>query len=261
MAGALALVVALAARGAAADIVYRRVARAAAGLDSLGADRLAVVLALNRVDREHAARLDSLVVPDGDPPLAALSPFPDTLAAAADLQKLIVVAPRVQAFAAYACGRQVRWGPTSTGRRASPTPEGLFHTQWQARLRASTVNSDWLMPWYWNLDNASGLSIHAYVLPGRPASHACIRLTEPDARWLFAWADGYQVAADGRDVLRQGTPVVVVGAYDFGAAPPWTRLAGDARATTIGAEELAPWIERARAPLDGEPVSASSAGG
>lgn len=86
---------------------------------------------LNRRDREHLLRPDppvpGLVVPVvwNDDELA-FSPMPATWAAAAEYPKAIVVDQCFQAFGAYENGQLVRWGPVSTGRRETPTPEGTF---------------------------------------------------------------------------------------------------------------------------------------
>ena len=50
-------------------------------------------------------------------------------------------------------------------------------------------------------------------MPGRPASHSCVRLIESDARWLYGCADEWRVATDRRTMLRDGTPVVVFGEW------------------------------------------------
>jgi hypothetical protein len=109
----------------------------------------------------------------------------------------------------------------STGRASSPTPDGLFHLNWRSARRHSTVNPRWFMRWYFNFDNRRGLSLHAYALPGVPASHGCIRLLERDAQWLFEWGEEWAVSQGGRRVDTPGTPLWIVGQYDFAAPPPW----------------------------------------
>ena len=77
------------------------------------------------------------------------------------------------------------------------------------------------MPWYFNFHNESGLAFHQYALPGRPASHACIRLLERDAIWLFEWGESWILDERGWEVLDSRTPVWIFGEYDFDAPPPW----------------------------------------
>ncbi|MBI5711718.1 MAG: L,D-transpeptidase [Candidatus Eisenbacteria bacterium] len=202
-----------------------------------GAEGFLAVLKVNRIDLAHARQGDTLVVPERlDMP--ALSPFPAGIPAARGLAKLLLVSARVQAFAAYDTGRLVRWGPTSTGRREKPTPPGLYRTNWKDRERVSTFNEEWLLEWYVNLENREGISLHQYDLPGRPASHSCVRLLADDAEWLYGWADTWALTPDGRGVVKEGTPVVVMGAYAFGQRRPWQRLPDDPRATAVTAAEV-----------------------
>jgi hypothetical protein len=227
---------------------YRRVpipnAKALFALrDSLGQPAFLELLKVNRVDLAHVRARDSLVVPDGLREMTATdslrhSPFPRAVASLDSLPKLVLVSLRVQAFGAYERGRLVRWGPTSTGRKETPTPVGLFHTNWKDQERVSTENDEWLLTWYMNLDNLGGLSLHQYALPGYAASHSCIRLLEEDARWLYGWVEQWRLTPDGAAVLREGTPVVIFGAYGYGRRRPWRRLPEDPNAVTIPLGEI-----------------------
>lgn len=219
----------------------------------LGTPRLDQVLRLNRVDRGHVHDRDTLVVPEAAawdslaPDWNLLTPFPRGLAPAGSIARLLIVSARIQAWAAYDSGHMVRWGTASTGRREKPTPPGLYHTNWKQPERRSTFNDEWLLKWYVNLDSRLGISLHVYELPGRPASHSCVRLLEDDAKWLYDWAEGWRVdPADQRHVLRQGTPVVVMDAYDFDAPRPWRALAADPHANDIPADSIAAAMRRWR---------------
>jgi lipoprotein-anchoring transpeptidase ErfK/SrfK len=136
----------------------------------------------------------------------------------------VIVFQPVQAFGAYEHGVLVRWGPVSTGARTAPTPSGLFHLNWRQREHTSTVDPDWAMPWSFNFENRLGLAFHAQALPGKPASHGCVRLLVEDAQWLFDWGEPWTVDPGGTRVLRLGTPVLVIGEYNFEAQPPWQLL-------------------------------------
>jgi hypothetical protein len=227
---------------------YRRVAipgpaRLRAVRDSLGASGFTTVLKVNRIDLQHVYAGDSLIIPEGlrdrtEGDSLRYSPFPLSLPVADSLPKLLLVSLRVQAFGAYERGTLVRWGPTSTGKKATPTPARLYHTNWKDQERTSTVNGEWILLWYLNLDNIEGISIHQYALPGYPASHSCVRLPEEDARWLYAWAEQWRLASDGAAILEQGTPVLVFGEYPFGRRRPWKRLPEEPEATTIPASEI-----------------------
>ena len=196
------------------------------------------LLRLNRVDDAHAARLDSLVVPDSLADFVAPSPFPERLARLDTLACAVLVGVRLQAFAVYDSGRQVRWGPVSTGRRGDETQPGAYSVNWKGTVHRSTADPSWLMPWTVNIDNFGGTALHEYALPGRPASHCCIRLREPDARWLYDHVRAWTVAADGRQVIRPGTPVFVLGRYDFAARRPWRDLDGRPGRARYGLAEL-----------------------
>jgi lipoprotein-anchoring transpeptidase ErfK/SrfK len=204
----------------------------------IGEENLAVVLKLNRVDAEHLRPGDMLLIPEPVTDLIDLSPFPREVEKARDIPRLLFISRRVQAFGAYEFGRLVRWGPTSTGKRSTPTPTGLYHTNWRSKATRSTVNSAWLLRWYFNLDNAKGVSIHEYELPGYPASHSCVRLLADDAAWVYGWADEWKLSADRRQIITYGTPVIVFGEYIYGEKPPWKQLLIDHCATTLTNGEL-----------------------
>jgi lipoprotein-anchoring transpeptidase ErfK/SrfK len=182
---------------------------------------------LNRRDREHLVRADppvpGLVVPtvwpDDD---LALSPMPHAWIAGQLHAKVIVVHQPWQAFGAYEYGRLVRWGPVSTGRKETPTPAGRFFLTWKARSRRSTDNDAWLLEWYFNFINERGVSFHEFELPGYAASHACVRLLERDAQWLFGWGEQWTLDETRRHVVQPGTPVLIIGEFTASRTPVWT---------------------------------------
>jgi hypothetical protein len=199
---------------------------------------LSIILALNRIDLSHLRRIDTLVVPDtlfSD--ARAYSPFPLTLPILKPVHKLIFYSYRIQAFAAYENGNLVRWGPVSMGKESTPTPTGLFFTNWRSKKTISTVDPDWIMEWYFNLENELGVSMHEYDLPGYPASHACVRLSEEDARWFFDWCDQW-VLSNQNGIRAYGTPVIIYGVYHFDRRKPWLALPQNNKATTVTETEL-----------------------
>ena len=209
-----------------------------------GRDGFLTVLKVNRLDLEHVRQGDTLVVPERVDDALLLSPLPRTLPV--DLTpaaRVILVSRRVQAFGAYENGALVRWGPTSTGRKETPTPPGLYHTNWRAKLRRSSDNAQWLLPWLVNFENSRGISFHQFDLPGYPASHACVRLLEDDARWVFDWIDQWVLSEDRRAVLFYGTPVIVFGDYTYDAPAPWKRLADDPLAASVALTEVQAALE------------------
>ena len=206
----------------------------------MSAQELDEVLRLNRVDAAHLAALDSLVVPDRTAGFVAPSPFPLHVAAADSLGKLVLVSLRVQAFALVDSGRCIAWGPISSGAAPTPTPSGRFAVNWKLPVHVSTMDTSWVMRWCVNLDNREGTAFHQYDLPGRPASHCCVRLLEADARRLYDWVEEWSLSKDGRTVLVPGTAVWIAGAYDFDSPPPWRRLPVDPAADRLSPGELEP---------------------
>ena len=174
---------------------------------------------LNRADRKHLPRLDRYVVPTEWRDELDHSPFPPVYDAVSAMSKVLIVDQPSQVFAAYEFGRLAYWGPASTGRQAKPTPSGRFHLNWRARSRLSTLSGEWRLNWYFNFHNLRGLAFHEFDLPGLPASHACVRLLARDAQWIFAWGGQWTLDAKGQ-LLTPGTPVIILGHYDFSAAAP-----------------------------------------
>jgi lipoprotein-anchoring transpeptidase ErfK/SrfK len=208
--------------GVAAPLITYSVATKS-DLQSLSPEEIDLLEKLNRRDRRNLQRADRVVMPSRfDLDTLEYSPLPrfSEWAAAQDL-KAYVVDLRSQVFGAYEFGNLVRWGPVSSGRERYPTPPGDFHLNWRARSRRSTDNQNWLMEWYFNFHNSRGIAFHKYSLPGRPASHACVRLLERDAKWLYDWGEQWTLSSDRQDVLDPGTPLWIVGQYEFGAPPPW----------------------------------------
>jgi L,D-transpeptidase-like protein len=147
--------------------------------------QLELLQKLNRVDLDHFALLERIISPDvWVEDQLVYSPLPPSFPGGASCSKLIVVYQPAQVFGGYEYGHLVRWGPISSGRQTHQTPTALFHFNWQSDGRHSTVDPNWFMPWYFNFGNAEGYSFHEYASPGRPASHACVRLLGLDARWL-----------------------------------------------------------------------------
>lgn len=185
-----------------------------------GGPELALLEKLNRADAVHMQRLARLIVPNAWRAELDFSPFPAWYPTAGALPRLIVVDQPSQAFAAYEYGRQVYWGPVSSGRQAKPTPGGLFYLNWRARTRTSTLSGEWRLNWYFNFHNARGLAFHEFELPGVPASHACVRLLARDAEWIYKWGEGWTLDARGQ-LQTHGTPVLIMGNYAFGSPGPW----------------------------------------
>jgi len=187
---------------------------------------------LNRNDLENLRRGDTLVVPvDPDLDFRAYSPFPHYWPGAQDIDKVVVLDKHVQAFAAYEWGVLKRWSIINTGTESSITPSGRFNVNWKEDYRVSTLSppdEPWEMYWVMNLHEARGIHMHQYALPmGGPASHGCIRLSDPDARWLYAWTDtwdktgGNHRSSAGSTVHDIGTMVLIIGEDIQGMPQPF----------------------------------------
>lgn len=171
--------------------------------------QIAILEKMNRADRRHITGLTVLVLPaEWHCVEGAYATLPRIHYPFLDLEKVLVAHLPSQQFGAYEHGSLALWGPLNSGARKSPTPAGVYRLNWRSKSRHSTVDPDWLMTWYWNIDDPLGIAMHAYDLPGRPASHSCIRLLDRDARWLYDWGE-------------PGVPVYVIGQYDFQSPPPW----------------------------------------
>jgi hypothetical protein len=198
-----------------------------------------IISDINRIDERRIKTGDSVVV--SHPLLDSLyfySPFPTSISSSDSINKLLLISRRIQAIAGYENGNLVRWFPTSTGKKSTPTPDGLFFTNWKARSTISTVNEEWLMKWYFNIHNFRGISIHEYAMPGYPASHACLRLKEEDAIWFYNWADQWILSPDEQKIEIYGTPVIIYDEYDFESTPPWKYLVVEPEITRQKETEL-----------------------
>lgn len=202
-----------------------------------------ILYALNRVDAKNALRPDTLIIPDtfiND--LMAYSPFPLNVPELESVRKLIIFSYPVQAFVVYENGKQIKWGPTSMGAKAHPTPTGLHFSNWKSKKSISSVKSEWILPWNFNIVNNAGVGWHEYSMPGYPASHSCLRLHEEDAKWLYNFADQW-ILKNNNTLLAKGTPVIVFGEYPFGQRRPWLNSLDDPKAILISNEKMKAIIE------------------
>ena len=97
---------------------------------------------------------------------------------------LLVVSIKSQRITLYANGKQAAVSPISSGTASHPTPHGVFSIIQRNRHHRSNIYSGAPMPYMQRL-TWSGVALHQGVLPGRPASHGCIRLPESFANFLW----------------------------------------------------------------------------
>ena len=201
-------------------VTYRVVA--VQPLSRFTSQQFVLLLKRNHVDSVHLGRLSRMVVPDRwDLDELLYSPMPQVIPQLSQERKAIAVDLPGQTFGAYESGKLVRWGPVCSGGKGHQTPPGVYHLNWRARIHVSRENPTWIMPWCFNFAADRGLALHQYVLPGRPASHGCVRMLDEDAKWLFYWGEGWIISASTGEIAQSGTLVLILGRYDFRAVQPW----------------------------------------
>ena len=197
------------------------------------------IFALNRMDARRLDPGDRIVIPDtlvAD--WMAYSPFPGKLKVLDSIPKTVLISRRIQAFALYENDKLKRWGPISSGKESTATPIGIYYGNYKAKRKISTINSSWIMPYYFNFMNFEGVGVHQYSLPGYPASHGCVRLREQDAKFIYDWAKQWELDDNGQFVVKNGTPFMVYGEYNYEALPPWLNLAENRLANFVTEKEL-----------------------
>lgn len=196
------------------------------------------ILAINRLDFKNRWRADTLVVPDKmEKDFKMYSPFPEKVSLAKDIRKLAMFSYPIHAYALYEYGNLIKWGPTSMGKKSSPTRIGLGFTNWKKKVAISTLNSEWKLRWNFNVFNFQGIGWHQYDLPGYHASHSCMRLLEEDAFWMYSWAEQWILGNKGTEILAKGTPVIIFGEPNF-KNKPWKELLKSPKANDYSEEEL-----------------------
>lgn len=202
-------------------------------------DEKKLIFALNRMDARRLNEGDVIVIPDtliGN--FLDYSPFPKTLPMLDSIPQTVLISQRIQGIALYENSELVRWGPISSGKQSTPTPNGLHYGNYKAREKISTINSSWLMPYYFNFMNFEGVGVHEYAMPGYPASHACVRLRREDAVYIFDWAKQWELTQNGQDIKRNGTPFMVFGKYDYNRPLPWLNMSEDPKSNFLSSEEM-----------------------
>src|SRR5690554_1004686 len=201
-------------------------------------DKLDIIVAVNRTDLAHVGNLDSIIIPQPlDLDFNAYLPFPEQVDLLREVDKIIIFSNPLQVFAAYENGKLMLQGQTNTGVKNSPTPDRLYFTNWKAKRSVSTVNGSWILNWNFNISNFGGIGFHQYGLPGRPASHSCLRLTEANAFYLYNWADQW-ILNKKEHLVANGTPVIVHGQYDYESEKPWVKLADNPLALTLNQDSM-----------------------
>lgn len=200
---------------------------------------------------------DTVVVPDKVvEDMRAYSVFPQRWFGADSVEKIIVISNAQQSYACYENGKLVRFAACNTGTELKPTLPGRYAVNWKERLRISSLNDQWKLPFNVNFHLYAGNAFHQYTMPGRPASHSCVRQFMDDAEWLFNWVALGKIGSTGRVVALTGTPVLIVDVFDFNRPKfgPWLDLTGN-REGKIELPENPMGVEEALIPISQIPPS------
>lgn len=188
------------------------------------------VRTINRKELRFVRVGDSILVPDKYfDNMIAYSIFPYFYAGGVNFDKLIFVSNRWQSYACYENGKLVRFAAANTGKERTQTYQGRYSLQWRDKLRHSSIDSSWILPYTWNFHKYAGSAFHKFDMPGYPASHSCIRQFMDDAKWLFSWGKGAKYNADKTAIPYSGTPVIILDYYDFsrGRNGEWKHLSSN----------------------------------
>jgi hypothetical protein len=151
---------------------------------------LTLIAAIDPADASHGRRQRSVEFMDsrtaGDPILA-------------------IVSLRSQQITVYDAKGWIVRAPVSSGQKGRETPAGIFSIIQKNAEHYSNLYDDAYMPHMQRI-TWSGIALHGGVLPGRPASHGCVRMPFAFAAHLFdATRVGMRVIVAPHDV----TPVEI----------------------------------------------------
>src|SRR5215813_12988628 len=141
----------------------------------------------------------------------------------------IIISIADQRVSLYDNGALVARSSVSTGVSRHPTPLGVFSVIGKERWHRSNLYSGAPMP-YMQRITQSGIALHAGVLPGYPASHGCIRLTNDFAIRLWHLTKrGARVIIARQDVV----PVETTNPHLFVSKPKTAFASPESPAITI----------------------------
>nr|WP_283807385.1 L,D-transpeptidase family protein [Bradyrhizobium jicamae] len=169
---------------------------------------------------------------------------------------MAIVSLRTQRISVYDSKGWILRAPVSSGTKGRETPAGIFSVIQKVEEHYSNLYDDAFMPHMQRI-TWSGIALHGGVLPGRPASHGCIRLPFDFAERLFGETMmGMRVIVAPTDVapielahplLFQPKPdAAALAAARTAEAQEATRKAAEARTTAATALREA---TQARAPV------------
>lgn len=174
------------------------------------------ITTLNRKELRFMRVGDTILVPNKiSEDLRNYSVFPPVYCDAMYIPKLIVVSNVYQAYACYEYGKLVRFAAANTGKETTPTYPGRYSLVWKQRLRISSLDSTWELPFTFNFHQYAGNAFHQFEMPGRAVSHSCVRQFMDDAEWLYKWGTRAKIDSNRRFIPNSGTPVIMLGMFDY----------------------------------------------
>src|SRR5262245_49157564 len=135
---------------------------------------------------------------------------------------LAIVSLSDQHVTVYDAGGKALQSPVSTGATGYETPAGIFSVVQKKEMHQSNLYEDGPMPFMQRI-TWTGIALHAGVLPGRPASHGCIRMPMAFAERLFGLTNmGMRVVVVRDDIAPMDIahPLLFVPAPAPKVAPP-----------------------------------------
>src|SRR5256884_830095 len=152
---------------------------------------------------------------------------------------MAIVSLRSQRITIYDAKGWILRAPVSSGTKGRETPAGIFSVIQKVEEHYSNLYDDAFMPHMQRI-TWSGIALHGGVLPGRPASHGCIRLPFDFAERMFdATTMGMRVIVAPGDVA----PIELAHPLLFQPKPGVAALAA---ARTAEAQEVARKAAEAR---------------
>jgi hypothetical protein len=180
---------------------------------------------VNRKNIQYFRLGDTVMLPSViSSDLRLYSLFPHRYPWADTMSKIIMISNTYQCYACYERGKLVRFAACNTGRAQKPTFVGRYSLNWRDKLRRSSLDSNWILPHTWNFHLFAGSAFHEFDMPGRPASHSCVRQFPEDAEWLYNWGRGGKIDTTLRKVIPMtGTPVIILDMFDYSRKKggPW----------------------------------------
>jgi LysM repeat protein len=148
-----------------------------------------IIMKINGIDPTNIQVGHEILIPLDHNNVPNVCPVPKKLPEAQHEARRVVAFLNTQYFGAYEYGTLIYWGPISSGGK-HPTKPGEFHIM-EKHKKYKSHDPESLgapMPYAQRLTKR-GVFFHHQKMPGKPASHGCIRLLMSDAEWLFKWTN------------------------------------------------------------------------